>query len=321
MAVEILLRFTAMGDLLLAVPAARALAARGSQVEWVIHRRWSQLAPFLPARVHVWGKIGDLFPLARRLRALQPDRVHDLQGKIASIFLSTIIGTTVTRYRKRDCIENIRSAFGKYPLSGGEPRPVWQRYLETVGTPGAAPDGGLVFPSNRLLEAQNWLRTERGLEPYSYVLFHPGASQIGKILPKAAGKAFLDALHNPVVIGDCPEPALTGNFVDFRGRLPLNRLPDLMMLSNGLISSDSGPMHLGRAVGIPVVGVFIQTDPVLGFSPIPSPRTKVFSRTLPCKPCSLHGQRAVCPVGNWACRDLPWPSIAREVSGFLENAA
>lgn len=355
MPAEILLRFTAMGDLLLAIPAARALAARGSTVHWVIHRRWGALAPFLPARIHLFEGAGDLLPLAHRLRALRPSRVHDLQGKPASVILSSLLGAPVSRYRKRNWWDNIRSAIGEYPLRSSDSRPVWQRYLDTVGEgsagiargghppslapaahnpirgEGAAPpDGGLVWAEGALAAAEAWARKEVGLEPGTFFLFHPGASHPGKVLTRPALLAFLEALPRPVLIGDAPspgaspgkaEPPLPAGVLDLRGRVPLELLPGLMAASRGLVSSDSGPMHLARAVGVPVAGIFIQTDPAMGFSPIPSSRTKVVSRPLPCKPCSLHGQRAVCPEGTWACRDLPWMDLAREVAGFLEAAA
>jgi heptosyltransferase-2 len=92
-----------------------------------------------------------------------------------------------------------------------------------------------------------------------------------------------------------------------------------MKLSAGIISSDSGPMHLARACEIPVVGIFVQTDPSLGFSPVPGKNVMVISNPLPCKPCSLHGQRQVCPEGHFACRKFNPEEVAEKISRFLEK--
>ena len=118
-------------------------------------------------------------------------------------------------------------------------------------------------------------------------------------------------------IGDGETPLPVPSIIDLRGKIPLSELPWVMSLSSGIISSDSGPMHLARAVDIPVAGIFLQTDPCLGFSPIPGPRVKVISRPLGCKPCSLHGRRSVCPEKTWACRDLSWDEIAADIAAFF----
>lgn len=320
MAVEVLLRFTAMGDLLLAIPTARALAARGVEVHWVIHRRWGALAPFLPATVHLGGETEGSLRLARRLRHLNPRRVLDLQGKPVSRLLSCLIDAPVARYGKRPWDEQWQALRGRYPLRPTDDRPVWQRYLDVAGVGGEAPDGRLDLSAGRLAAAAAFLCDELGLAPHTFVLVHPGASHPGKALPVEAVAALLRAIPNPVVMGDHPEPPLPMAVRDLRGRLPLGLLPGVMALSRGVVSTDSGPMHLAGAVGVPVAGLFLQTDPRLGFSPLPSPRTKVISRDLPCKPCSLHGQRATCPEGTWACRDLPWEKVAAEVGEFLAAA-
>ncbi len=316
---EILLRFTAMGDILLAVPAARALARCGADLHWVIHRRWEPLARFLPATVHLIGGAGDLLPLARRLRRMRPARVHDLQGKPLSLALGWLLGAPVTRYAKRPLAEQWAAAWGKYPLRGADPRPVWQRYLDTVGETAAPPDGRLTLSAS--VPAVDLFLREHGLEPGSFVLVHPGASHPGKALPAPALAAVAGIWPRLAAIGDRAEPALPAGMVDLRGRLPLDLLPGVMARARGVVSSDSGPMHLARAVGVPVAGLFLQTDPSLGFSPLPGPGVKVISRDLPCKPCSLHGQRATCPEGHWACRDLDWVRVVADLRTWFDGPA
>ncbi len=62
-------------------------------------------------------------------------------------------------------------------------------------------------------------------------------------------------------------------------------------------AGDTGPLHLGAAVGLPVVGLFGPTTSRDGFF---SYGGTAVERTLACRPCSLHGG-AICPVGDHAC--------------------
>ena len=387
MAATVLIRFGALGDVLLAIPVARALLARGDEVHWVLARRWAEFAPFIPAtRVHLFGGTRDLLPLARLLRRLQPTQVLDLQGKAASVLLSSCIGAPVRRYAKRGWREGLRAATGAWPLRDPDERPVWQRYWDTAGLPalpaGSVPDGRLRFEET----TDTWTRTPTEAarpvmagsvateqfpdkseiasasprnddvsgvrnddvsgarrddvppqkvqvsSPSSFLqdfprpplLMHPGASQPGKVLPPGAFAALLPVLPRPLVlIGDRLEPLgidLTSHpdMHDLRGRIPLPALPGFMARSRGLVTTDSGPMHLARALDVPLAALFFQTDPLLGFAPLPSGRSRILSRALPCKPCSLHGQRPVCPEGHWRCRDLDWAAIGRDLAVFFD---
>ncbi|MFZ2956880.1 MAG: glycosyltransferase family 9 protein [Candidatus Ozemobacteraceae bacterium] len=350
MAIHILIRLTAMGDALLAIPTARALAEQGIEVHWVLSRKWAGLAAFLPAHIHFLDNASSLLPMARRLRRLHPAATHDLQGKPASMALSYLLGTSVDRYRKRDLGENFRAGLGRYPLRGSDPLPVWRRYLSSVGIdhlPDSHINASLNHPLPFLQEARTYLY--QFVSPHSSpLLLHPGASKVGKLLPDQALQLFSSQLPGPLIlIGDPPFPGQKKSpasptslpskdpnhaqcsplfqktasasrdippLIDLRGTIPLRLLPGIMSLSRGIITTDSGPMHLARAVGIPLMALFFQTDPSLGFAPIPGDRQLLVSRDLPCKPCSLHGGRAVCPEGTWACRDLDWADLAAQAS-------
>ncbi|HNW33409.1 MAG TPA: glycosyltransferase family 9 protein [Candidatus Ozemobacteraceae bacterium] len=323
MTTEILIRLTAMGDVLLAVPAARALARAGREVHWVLHRRWAALAPFLPAaHVHLLGGCRDLLLLAKQLRHLKPACTNDLQGKPLSVALSALLGTPIRRYGKRSLREQIRAARGEYPLRPADPEQVWLRYARAAGVEAKPEDARIELSEAGLLNAGAWLEREAGIGA-SFTLLHPAAAHAGKTIPQVGIDAILSALPRPVVlIGDSDGTITAGEgIVDLRGRTPLELLPFLMAHARALISTDSGPMHLGRAVGIPVAGLFFQTDPCLGFAPIPGPGIRVFSRELACKPCSLHGRRQPCPEGTWACRNFDWSELAAGLAEFVANPA
>jgi len=322
MKTEIFIRLTAMGDVLLAVPTARALARTGREVHWVLHRRWAALAPFLPAaHVHLLGDGRELLSLAKRLRRLKPAGITDLQGKPLSIALSALLGAPVRRYGKRSWREQLRAARGEYPIRPADTEQVWLRYARTAGVEAKAEDARIELSGAGMAAAREWLVREAGMEPGTFALLHPAAAHAGKTMPQAGLNAILNALPVPVaLIGDPDGTAIAGEgVVDLRGRTPLELLPFLMAHARALISTDSGPMHLGRAVGIPVAGLFFQTDPCLGFAPVPGPGIRIYSKELACKPCSLHGRRQPCPEGTWACRSFVWNELADELAEFVVN--
>jgi heptosyltransferase-2 len=66
-----------------------------------------------------------------------------------------------------------------------------------------------------------------------------------------------------------------------------------------LVSTDSGPRHVGAAFGIPVVAIFGSTDPA--WSETRYERETKIRRDVPCGPCGWR----TCPEGHHACmRDL-----------------
>ena len=67
-----------------------------------------------------------------------------------------------------------------------------------------------------------------------------------------------------------------------------------------LVSPDSGPAHLARALGVPVLVVFMSTSPALGFWEEDFPGV-FMSGALPCRPCHRHGGKT-CIQGGWLCR-------------------
>lgn len=85
-----------------------------------------------------------------------------------------------------------------------------------------------------------------------------------------------------------------------------------------LISPDSGPAHLASALGVPAVVVFTSTSPALGFwSPgIPGAYTGM---ELVCRPCHRHGGRR-CRIGTELCRSTLVPREMAELAWNLGTA-
>jgi len=103
-----------------------------------------------------------------------------------------------------------------------------------------------------------------------------------------------------VVVGSAAEAPLAGEIetamrnppVNLAGKTTVRELMALLSLSSFLITNDSGPMHIGAALGVPLVAIFGPTD-WRRTSPW-SGRAKVVRAQIDCSPCRLR----VCDRGH-----------------------
>lgn len=83
--------------------------------------------------------------------------------------------------------------------------------------------------------------------------------------------------------------------VSAAGRTQLIDAVDLLGLCRGVVSNDSGLMHVAAAVNAPLVAVYGSTSP--DFTPPLSDRVAVVQRELPCRPCFERE----CPLQHLDC--------------------
>jgi lipopolysaccharide heptosyltransferase II len=91
--------------------------------------------------------------------------------------------------------------------------------------------------------------------------------------------------------------------LNLTGKTSLPELAALLAASDLVISGDSGPMHIACAVGTPVISLHGPTDPVLS-GPTPaaiSTDAIVLRQDLWCSPCYDASATAQCPFGNPIC--------------------
>ncbi|MBM4168270.1 MAG: lipopolysaccharide heptosyltransferase II [Ignavibacteria bacterium] len=86
------------------------------------------------------------------------------------------------------------------------------------------------------------------------------------------------------------------------GKLTVLQSAEVIRRCAVLVTNDSAPMHLGVAVGTPVVAIFGATVPAFGFAPRGPGDVVVETRGLRCRPCSIHGG-ARCPIKTFDCME------------------
>ena len=254
----LVVRYSSLGDVILAASVTRALEPCG----FVTLPRYHDLVRRFPGVVAVYGP-GDALPAVP---------IYDLHHSLRSLRL----GAT-RRVERQDLRRRLRVWLKRPPAD-----PVLARYGRACG----------VSP-----ERPPWLpRVARG----EALILAPGAAHATKRWPFYAELARrwdgpVRAIGGP---GDEAAVAAIG------GVCEQGFAATLASMEGGavLVAGDTGLLHLGAAVGLPVVGLFGPTTSADGFwSPTYGVALEI---PLSCRPCARFGG-PVCPVGDHAClRDL-----------------
>ena len=309
MSVTVLLRLSALGDILLSEPVPRVLKERepGRRIVYVTRERFAAIPRGWPAVDQVLALpdriLGaDLAALRRQLKALGPQRRIDLHNTLRSRRLWPCGAARLPKHR----LQKWALVHGKALPARWRPAwpgPVWRRYLALAGLPDAPPE---LRP--RLVVQGQVLRHGE----CRHELLVPGAGFATKAWPAERWLELLPLLlarsESPVlVLGGHAERALGERLaaVDPRrvtslcGGTGLDETARLVAAARRVVTGDTGLLHMADAAGVPGVALYGSTTRELGFFPIGG-GLQVLECELPCRPCS-HVGRTRCPLGHFAC--------------------
>ncbi|ABC82384.1 lipopolysaccharide heptosyltransferase II [Anaeromyxobacter dehalogenans] len=306
----LVIRYSAMGDVVLATSLLEPLRARfpGARIEWVTDALYAPLLEGLPelAAVHRLAREGPnaALPLAARLRG-RFDVVIDLQNKVRSAVVARAAAPLRTAFKRRTALRALLSVFGSDPpLVRAHQTQLYGEAVASLGVSGPGPLKIALSPQARALAAD----ALQGVEAPAVALA-PGARWATKRWPAERFAAVADALHaEGVRIVLCGGPGDRDAFAAFRAAtrakvaadlsfLPLDALAAAIARVQLLIACDSGPVHLATAVGTPVLALFGPTSVARWGPPAPG---RALSLGLSCSPCSNHGGD-YCPEGHHRC--------------------
>jgi ADP-heptose:LPS heptosyltransferase len=310
-------RQDSMGDVLLAGPAVRAVAAGAGRVTLLCGPRGRGAAELLPGVDEVVvahaGWI-DAEPRAVTRRAVNElvDRLVDLEIDqalvLTSFHQSPLPLALVLRMAG---VATIAAVSVDYPGSLLDVRHRVDEDIHEV-------ERGLSLAATlgyRLPEGdEGGLRVRLGgrspeLEG-PYVVVHPGASVPARAWAPERHAELVDALvaggRRVVVTGDGSERALTSmvaggrsGVVDLGGRVDLGGLAEVLSRAEVVVVGNTGPAHLAAAVGTPVVSLFSPVVPAVRWRPWGVPHALLGDQEAGCA-----GSRArICPVAGHPCLD------------------
>ena len=299
------------GDVLLAGPAVRAVAAGAGRVTLLCGPRGSQAAALLPGVDEI---------LVRRAEWIDPepqpvDRaaldafVDDLAARA---FDEAIVLTSfhqsplpLALLLRMAGVPRIAATSVDYPGSLLDVRHrisddvhEVERSLSLVAALGyALPDG-----DDRALRVRRPGEAPLGR---GYVVVHPGASVPARAWAPERHAALVDALvaegRRVAVTGGPEERELTARVagaagIDLGGRTDLAGLADVLAGADCVVVGNTGPAHLAAAVGTPVVSLYAPTVPAVRWRPWQVPH-ELLHVDVPCAGCRARE----CPVPGHPC--------------------
>lgn len=301
----LIVRLTALGDVLLATPLLRALrrAHPSAHIDWLVA---GPLLPLLTENPHLTRAITDTPGGRRKLFEQRYDLVLDLQNKPRTAWLRLRLWPRRTlALRKRSIGRATASLFGRDPPERGPSAVERNLALTTpLGIARAGTELDLRVPPMGALEVGPLLSRA----PRRPIGLAPGARWATKRWPHFAELAARLAASGHPILGlggaadsDAIERVRRSAGAAYLGDtcgLSVAGLSAAIAGCAAVITNDSGPAHLAAALGTPALVVFGPTSPER-WAP-PGSAVRVISRELACSPCSNHGSER-CPLGTHAC--------------------
>ena len=204
-----------------------------------------------------------------------------------------------------------------------------QRYLDTGKKTGITDDGkGLEL----FLGAEDETNpaTSFGLNKLQYLCFAPGAAHKTKTWPmenvaELVYRVVRETPFKAVLLGSKAEHEKfkiipeNENVINLAGSLTLLKSAKVLKESAGIITNDSGLMHMASALQKPIIAIFGSTTRELGFFPYRSESTVIENENLWCRPCS-HIGRNKCPLGHFKCmKEITVDRVFKEVKKIFKK--
>ncbi|GAB7060070.1 glycosyltransferase family 9 protein [Streptomyces mexicanus] len=309
----IVTRLDSFGDVLLAGPAVRAVAARAEHVTLVCGPRGEPAARLLPGvdDILVWDAPwagfepppvdrGGIDKLVDALAAVEADHALVLtsfhQSPLPTALLLRLAGVGHIAADSEDYPGSLLDVRHRRAPHAHEA----QAALDLAGAAGfpRMDDGRL-----RVLPPPD---TTHLTGPGPYVVLHPGASVPARAWsPQRCAQAVRElaaAGHRVVVTGGGGERELTGlvageHGLDLGGRTAAPELAGVLAGARAVVTGNTGPAHLAAAVGTPVVSLFAPVVPAERWRPYGVPHVLLGDQNAPC----ADSRARTCPVPGHPC--------------------
>ena len=316
MSATLVARMDSAGDVLLAGPAIRAVAAGAGPVAVLCGHRGRAAAELLPgvSEVIEWTAPW-IDPDPEPVDAVGPlSLVSLLRNRFARAIVLTSFHQSplpLALLLRMAGVEHVAAISEDYPgsLLDLRHRPddrhhEVERSLDLVAQLGyrlPPGDGGEL----RIKRESAGMAVPAG----PYVVVHPGASVPARSWDADAWRAAAAALaargRRVVVTGGRAERRLAASVAaaagpaarNLSGDTSLSQLAEVIAAASAIVVGNTGPAHLAAAVGTPVVSIFAPTVPAHRWRPWAVPHVLLGEQDIPCAGCRAR----VCPVPGHPC--------------------
>jgi ADP-heptose:LPS heptosyltransferase len=327
-------RLDSVGDVLLAAPAVRAVAASGAHVTMLASTRGAPAARLLPGvdRVQVLDApwiLADPEPVQRSGLVWSTLRLQSSRFDEAVILTSYHQSPLPLALMLRMAgVPRVVAASEDYPGSLLDVRVRPDETLHEAERAAAIAEAAGYPAQGTALAVRPDLPDVSGLQPGGrYLVVHPGSDAPARRWPAVLARSTVRLLvahgWTVLVTGSAGERELTAyvagdDGIDLGGRTGLAGLAALLRDAAAVVVANTGPAHLAAAVGTPVVSLFAPTVPAQRWRPHGVPHVLLGDQSAACA-----GTRArECRVPGHPCLSSVAPAdVAAALDSLLREPA
>jgi len=338
----LIVRLGALGDVVHAIPVAAALrrAQPDARIDWVVSAKHQEILRLVLAVNNVMavrdrsgeGDGVSIRGAIARLRRERYEAVLDLQGLVKSAVIARASGARrVIGFSRKYLREPLAALFYSEhhdPGGAGIYAPSETRHVVTInlgmlgalGVHPSAPEFSFLAPPSTVADLMHEATGGR------YALLNPGAAWPNKRWPPdrlaelARNLRDRHGLRSVVLWGPGERELADAIVASAQGAAvmtPPTRIADVLALARGaavMVSGDTGPTHIGAAVGVPLVGIYGPTRPERNGPWRPEDVT--VSRAAQCE---CHHLRR-CRAARWCLLDVQVHEVLAAVEQRLASA-
>ena len=321
----LLIRYSAIGDIVLCSPVIKAIKVQLPNCE--LHVLTKSKSAFLFEEnpyiddIHLQDKFS--WALFGQLKGFKFDFIVDLQNNLRSRIIRlglAVQGASVDKLNIKKLLLT-RFKINKLPAVH-----IVDRYFETAKKLGVQNErGGLEFYTKP--DASKHLK----LPEEKYVAFSLGATYATKRMPASKIEEIISSIDRHVVLlggMDVTEQAkhlekIFSNVDNRVGKLSLAHSALIIKSAGAVIGFDSGLMHIASSYSKKVLLIWGNTVPEFGMGPYqPSNSENTINaeiRGLDCRPCSKLGSET-CPKGHFDCmKKQDSSAIAQKINQWMNE--
>ena len=328
----LVIRFSALGDVAMLAPLLRQVAESYPDWDFTMLSR-QQCAPLftdMPSNVRFFGadlkgqhhRLWGLDSLLKEIDYRQFDAVADMHDVLRSQYIRTRLFLAGKR-----CAHVFKARVQRWLLVRHNYRhkqplvPMIERYRAVFTELGFLTDAQPAASYDKTAEV---MRKDIGIAPF--------AAHRGKIYPTDKMKLIVEkmgktmsARGEKVLLFGGGEKELTilreweqqyEGVVSMAGKYKIDKEISIMSGLRLMVTMDSANMHLASLAGTRVLSIWGATHPWAGFLGYGQKESDCIQLDLPCRPCSIYGNR-FCKYRDYHCLDIAPEQIIERVKKAL----
>lgn len=304
----LILRFSSIGDIVLTTPVIRVLKTQlhESQIHFATKKQFATLLETNPYIDKLYLLEENETDFIQQLKSEKYDLIIDLHHNLRTLRIWFHLFVKRITFDKINFEKWLYTAFKINWLPSLH---VVDRYMETVLKLGVKNDDkGLDF----------FIKQDTNIDkfnlPETYLVYAIGGQHNTKKLPLNKQIELITLLmgENLVLIGgkeDLPQSEILmkkfPNMINLCGISSIHESAKVIQQAKHLITHDTGMMHIGAALDVPISVIWGNTTPKFGMYPYYPNSTGDFKNNfevdnLNCRPCSKLGHKT-CPKSHFKC--------------------